>query len=60
MPKITTDYSTIILGGIIMIKAKNLTKKVDLMLLIFGKEAKVKEVIQTIQNRDLRSYKNER
>jgi len=43
-----------------MIKAKNLTKKVDLMLLIFGKEAKVKEVIQTIQNRDLRSYKNER
>ena len=42
-----------------MIKAKNLTKKVDLMLLIFGKEAKVKEVIQTIHG-DLRSYKNER
>lgn len=29
-----------------MVKARNLKKKVELIMLIFGKEAKVKEVIQ--------------
>jgi hypothetical protein len=32
-----------------MVKARNLKKKVELIILIFGKEAKVKEVIQTIR-----------
>lgn len=31
-----------------MVKARDLKKKVELIMLIFGKDAKVKEVIQTI------------